>query len=70
MPIDWMHNSEKDVDLAAHQQVLLWQEKMLAKVMTQRMDLIQNTTTNDNLSLVVDFSYVRWIQDATPIKAL
>ena len=43
---------------------------MLAKVMTQRMDLIQNTKTNDNLYLGADLPYVRWIQKATPLKAL
>ena len=60
----------KEVDLAAHHRVFLWEEKMLAKVMTQRMDLIQNTTTDDDLYLATDLPYVRYIQEATPIKAL
>ena len=60
----------KDVDFTGHHRVFLWQEKMLEKVMTQGMDLNQNTSTNDDLYLAADLPYVRWIQDATPIKAL
>ena len=43
---------------------------MLEKVMVQRMDLIQNTTTYEQLYLAADLPYVKWIQEATPLKAI
>ena len=43
---------------------------MLDKVMVQRMDLIQNTTSDDQLYLAADLPYVEWIQRATPLKAI
>ena len=43
---------------------------MLAKVTIQRDKLIENTTTGDDLYLAADIPYVKWIQDATPIKAI
>ena len=43
---------------------------MLAKVMLQREQLIENTTTDDDLYLAADLPYNKWIQDATPILAI
>ena len=60
----------KDVNLAVHHRVFVWQEKMLSKVRIQRMDLIQNTRTDDDLYLATNLPYVQWIQKATPLKAL
>ena len=51
----------KDVDLATNHRVFLYQEKLLSKVMIQRMELIQNTNTDDDLYLATDLPYVRWI---------
>ena len=48
----------QDVDLANKHRVFLWQEQMMEKVMVQRMDLIQNTTNDDNIYLAADLPYV------------
>ena len=62
-PVSNMSTKYKSAD----HRIFLWHEKMLEKVMIQRMDLIQNTTNDDELYLAADLPYVRWIQDATPL---
>ena len=43
---------------------------MLAKVMIQRDKLIENSTTDDDLYFAANLPYVKWIQDATQIRAI
>ena len=48
-----------DVDLAVNHRVFLWQEQMLANVMLQREELIENTTADDDLYLAANLPYTK-----------